>query len=289
MSAATTTLPTANSLIIGVSQQEPNPLDVNGTLSRLSRTAEQAALWDVQILALPEMSVTGYNITAKEIAHVAEASDGPIFQSIAKLCQTHKLAILYGYAETDGNGNYFNSAQLIDEHGNSLLNYHKTHLWGALDRSLFQPGASLSPVIQVCGWNLGVAICYDAEFPETLRHLVVHGAELAIVPTGLMSPWTEVAEQVIPVRAYENRMFVAYANYCGDERDLSYVGHSCIADPNGQVLASGKSEPVLLTATLERNVLANARTSLPYLTERRPELYDAINQPLSHLNPEKSR
>ena len=92
-----------------------------------------------------------------------------------------------------------------------------------------------------------------------------------------MSPYSEVAEKVVPVRAYENRMFVAYTNYCGAERDLHYVGCSSIADPNGLVLASATSESVLLTATLKRSALHDARASLPYLLERRPELYNTLS------------
>jgi len=169
-------------------------------------------------------------------------------------------------------------AQLIDGNGESLLNYQKAHLWGDLDRSLFTAGNTLSPVVEVCGWKVGAAICYDAEFPETLRHLALSGAELVVIPTGLMSPWREVAEQVIPVRAYENRFYVAYTNYCGEERDLTYEGYSCMADPNGLVVASALSESVLLTATLERQVLIDARAVLPYMSQRRPDLYTKLTK-----------
>ena len=270
---------TNNTLVVGQSQQCVHALNVERVLIDLAQTTAQAADWGVQLLVLPEMSITGYNITPTEIADVAEESDGRIYAEVAKLCQQHNMAIVYGYAERSTNGNFYNSAQLIDHNGTSLLNYRKSHLWGDLDRGLFAAGDALSPVVEVFGWKVGAAICYDAEFPETLRHLTLKGAELLVVPTGLMSPWQEVAEQVIPVRAYENRVYVAYTNLCGEERDLSYVGHSCMADPNGIVLASALSEPVLLTATLERKVLIEARASLPYLSQRRPDLYTALIDP----------
>jgi len=265
-----------SNLIVAQSQQLPTALDVDGTLRRLAQITEQAADWGAQLLVLPEMSITGYNVTANEIKDVAEARDGRIYNDIAALCQKHNIAVVYGYAEREGTNTIYNSAQLIDQGGESLINYRKTHLWGDLDRGLFTAGDSLSSVVKVCGWQVGIAICYDAEFPETLRHLVVRGAELLVIPTGLMSPYREVAEQMMPVRAYENRAYVAYTNYCGDERDLSYVGYSCMADPNGLVLASALAEPVLLTATLERQVLNEARDALPYLTQRRPELYSSL-------------
>ena len=272
---------TSEQLVIAQYQATPAPLDKAATLARLAEQAAQAEHWGVQLLVLPEMYMTGYNVTPTELNAIAETSDGALFEAIATLCQQHQLSVFYGYAERSGESTFYNSAQLIDSQGNSVLNYRKTHLWGDLDRNLFCPGDTLSPVVTLNGWRVGAAICYDLEFPETLRHLALSGAELVIVPTGLMSPWSEVADQVVPVRAYENRLFVAYTNYCGVERDLTYVGHSCIADPNGLVVASAESEPVLLTATLDRSVLTNARASLPYLTERRPELYSALTQKVS--------
>lgn len=266
-------------LIVAQSQQRPSALDVEGTLHRLAQTAEQAADWDAQLLVLPEMSITGYNITLTEIANVAEACDGRIFSNVATLCQKYNMAIVYGYAERGADGNYYNSAQLIDNNGVSLLNYRKTHLWGDLDRRLFTAGDALSPVVDVFGWKVGAAICYDSEFPETLRHLALNGAELVVIPTGLMTPWRDVAERVMPVRAYENQLYVAYTNYCGEERDITYEGYSSMADPNGHVLASALSESVLLTATLERQVLLDARAALPYLSQRRPELYATLTEP----------
>lgn len=265
-----------DTLVIAQYQQEPNPLDKTGSLARLSEQAVQAKDWGVQLLVTPEMCMTGYNLTPTELDQSAEASNGALFEAVANICQQNNLALIYGYAERGSQGAIYNSVQLIDHTGTSLLNYRKTHLWGDLDRNLFSAGDALSAVVNVSGWQVGAAICYDLEFPETLRHLAVQGAELVVAPTGLMSPWTEVADQVVPVRAYENRLFVAYTNYCGVERDIRYVGHSCTADPNGLILASATEKPVLLTATLERSVLTAARASLPYLTERRPELYGAL-------------
>lgn len=263
-------------LVIAQYQQIPTPLDKEGSVSCLAEQAAQAELWGVQLLVLPEMSMTGYNLSIAEVNEVAEESNGALFESIAAICQRHNLAVMYGYAERGSDNNIYNTAQIIDKTGASILNYQKTHLWGDLDRKLFSAGKALSPVVDIDGWRVAAAICYDIEFPETLRHLAIQGAELAVVPTGLMAPYSEVATQVVPVRAYENRMFVAYTNYCGTERDLSYVGHSSIADPNGLVLASARDEPVLLSATLERSVLKEARLTLPYLAERRPELYNAL-------------
>ncbi len=264
-----------NPLVIGQSQQLPCALNKVAAIKHLGLIAKQAADWGVQLLVLPEMSLTGYNLTVEEIKRVAEPRDGELFNQVAKLCQQNNIAIVYGYAEIDEQQRLFNSIQLINNEGNACLHYRKTHLWGELDRRLFTAGNALSPVVEFAGWKIAAAICYDVEFPETLRTLALDGAEVIVIPTGLMSPWTFVAQHMVPVRAAENGVFIAYTNYCGDERDLTYVGHSSIVDPAGAVLAGAKEQPVLLTATLNPESLENARKALPYLDERRPELYVA--------------
>jgi len=268
-------MPEKDTLIIAQSQQRPVPLDVKKMLAQLTQTVQQAADWGVQLLVVPEMSMTGYNVQLHDMRGVAEPSDGDLYRSVATLARQHRMAIAYGYAERHGDA-FYNSVQLVDEQGNGRLYYRKTHLWGNLDRGLFTAGDALSDVVDIAGWRVGAAICYDIEFPETTRHLALQGAELIIVPTGLMQPWREVATKVIPVRAYENRLFMAYTNYCGSEGDLNYEGYSCIVDPNGDVLASALDKPVLLTATLQREVIIDARAALPYLSNRRPELYQRL-------------
>ena len=78
-------------------------------------------------------------------------------------------------------------------------------------------------------------ICYDVEFPEMIRHLALSGADLVLVPTAL--PASEhaafIARSIIPVRAFENQVFVAYANHAGRDDAFAYAGLSGIAAPDG--------------------------------------------------------
>jgi predicted amidohydrolase len=70
---------------------------------------------------------------------------------------------------------------------------------------------------------------------------------------------------VVPVRAYENGVFVAYANYCGAGAGESYLGESVICGPDGRDLARAAKTPALVTATLDLNEIARARRFLPFL------------------------
>ncbi len=260
---------------IALVQHVSTPGDVGASLKRIKHYAEQASKAGVELLLFPEASLTGYNNTLELNQEIAEAKDGQSAHEIASICKEHRLAIAYGFAERDDNLLY-NSVQLIDENGSSLALYRKTHLWGDQDRTLFTAGDDLVPVVQWNGWRLGFLICYDIEFPETVRRLAIEGAELILNPTALMTPWTTVADQVVPVRAYENQVFIAYANFCGNEHEQEYVGHSCIAGPGGETLAKANDTEQMLIAKLDKSSITSTRAALPYHRDRLPKLYKAL-------------
>lgn len=266
-----------DSLSIAVLQHAPIPRDIRRTLQQLSERASEAADKGAHLLIVPEASMTGYNISLADMKAVAQTGDGELSGGVAEICQKFNIAIAYAFAEQSGDA-YFNCVQVMNAAGQICGKYRKTHLWGDLDRTLFSAGADLTPLFTLDGWKLGLLICYDVEFPECARRLALEGAELLVVPTGLMKPWREVAEMVVPVRAYENQIYVAYTNYCGNEGDLTYEGRSCIVGPDGKDIARADSTtPTLLTATLSKAAIAETRAALPYHRDRRPELYKAHN------------
>ena len=158
---------------VALYQCPPLPLEVAGNLKRLRQLAHEATGADV--LVLPEMFLTGYNIGAEAVGALAEARDGESAQTIADIAQSAGLAILYGYPERADDGQIYNAVQLIDANGQRLCNYRKTHLFGDLDHSMFSAGDDDFPLVELNGWKLGFLICYDLEFPENTRRLALAG------------------------------------------------------------------------------------------------------------------
>jgi len=91
-----------------------------------------------------------------------------------------------------------------------------------------------------------------------------------------MQPWRDVAERLVPVRAYENQLYIAYCNYCDAEGDITYEGRSCIVGPDGADLDRAEKKPTLLTATLTKEAIKSNRDTLPYHRDRRPALYSSL-------------
>lgn len=260
-------------MYLALYQCPPGPEDVAGNLQRLEQAARQAVQNGADLLVLPEMYLSGYNIGAKRVAELAESTDGPSALRIAEIAREHKLGILYGYPERDANGAIFNSVQLIDRQGERRANYRKTHLYGDLDRSQFSASDEPPAIFELDGWKIGLLICFDVEFPEAVRTLALAGADLVLVPTANMRPYEFVAQVLVPTRAFENQVFLAYANYVGSEGEIEYCGLSSIVAPDGQVMTQAKHGEELLVAELDPQRIALAREGYSYVHLRRPVLY----------------
>lgn len=261
---------------IALLQCAPGAPDTAAGLARLDDAAGRAAAAGAALLVTPEMFLTGYAIGAEAVARLAERADGPAAAAAADICRRHGIAMLYGYPERAGDAVY-NAARLIGNDGAALANYRKTHLFGDLDRAQFSAGNLPSPVVELGGLRVGFAICYDIEFPEVARGLALAGADTILVPTANMVPFDSVATRLVPARAEENTVFVAYANYVGREADLTYCGQSCMAGPDGSDLArAGAAEETLLVVDLDPARLTAVRSTLTYLRDRRPDLYDTL-------------
>lgn len=258
---------------IALLQCAPGAPDVAAGLARLDAAAVRAAAAGAGLLVTPEMFLTGYDIGAAAVARLAEPADGPAARAATAIARRHGLALLYGYPERGGDGGLYNAARLVAADGTALAGYRKTHLFGAVDRAQFSAGERLSAVVDLGGLRVGLAICYDIEFPEVARALALAGAEAILVPTANMAPFESVATRLVPARAEENTVFVAYANYVDREAAFDYCGLSCVVAPDGSDLARAGSGETLLVADLDRGRLEATRSALTYLRDRRPELY----------------
>ncbi len=237
----------------------------------LDATAAQARDQGAGLLLCPEMSLTGYQIGAAGVAALAEPADGALAQAVATIALRHGIAIVYGYPEANADGKPWNAVQFIDADGQRLANYRKTHLFGDIDRAQFSPGPQAPAVFAWHGWQLGLLICYDIEFPEPARGLALQGTDALLVPTANMIDFDEVQRVLLPARALENRVFVAYANACGQEGHTTYGGLSTVCAPDGAVMDQGGREETLRFATLSRGALVEARRH-SQLRDRRGDL-----------------
>ncbi|MGW1890709.1 carbon-nitrogen hydrolase family protein [Streptomyces sp. NPDC002004] len=255
-------------------QSSGTPGSVVENLKVLDAAAGRAAAAGAGLLVTPEMFLTGYAI-GDAVPKLAEPADGDSADAVAEIAARHGIAVAYGFPERDGETVY-NAVQLVDADGRRLATYRKTHLFGCFEREWFTPGDR--PVVQaeLGGLRIGLMICYDVEFPENVRAHALAGTDLLLVPTAQMHPFQFVAESLVPVRAFENQMYVAYVNRTGPEGEFEFVGLSTLAGPDGVARARAGRGEELVFGDADPEFLAASRENNPYLRDRRPGLYASL-------------
>ena len=227
------------------------------------------------VIVCPELYATGYNIGVQRVRDLAEALDGPFNSSAAEIARECDVGLIYGYAERDGDRIY-NSACYIDRSGNLRANHRKLYLSGEYEEAAFDVGDRYT-TCEIDGVRVGILICFDVEFPESVRACRASGCDLVIVPTALCERWVHLTHTLIPTRAFENGLFLVYANYVGAEDDLVYCGNSLIVGPDGLVRARGGDRADWVMTDIDLADNAVARRTLPYLDKlrARPEIHAA--------------
>ena len=219
----------------------------------------------VDLVLLPELFMTGYNVGSNLVAW-AEPADGPFARRVAALAKADEVAIHYGYPECC-DGMIYNAAQCIGPDGECLGTHRKLILPPGFEADHFHPGAGCT-VFTYRGLRIATLICFDIEFPETARHAAELGAELLLVPTALGSQWGWVGRTMVPTRGFENGIFLAYANHSGTESGMSFLGESFVSSPDGRELIRAGAAPAVLTVEIDVTLVRAAQARLPYLADR---------------------
>lgn len=247
-----------------IAQTDPLWAEPAANLEALESLCRLAAEAKVDLLALPELAFTGYNIFER-LDSLAEAIDGPIVTKVAKLASKYNLHLLFGLAKKRTNGELSNSAILLDDNGQCLATYDKRYLWDR-ENEFFVAGKK-SCVIDTRFGKLGLMICYDNEFPEVARELAKEGAEIILSPTANMLPNEERQVLQIRTRAMDNQCFVACINRTGIEGALHYCGNSLVAGPDGEVIGRLGLTPGIIIVYIDLARIAESCTHQNYLKD----------------------
>jgi predicted amidohydrolase len=280
--------------------------DRASNLERAVAVCREAAQGGADIVVFPEMWLVGYTsntpdgIEREDLwrnpdlgpAGIPEpnlwdgldcAIDGPEINTIRELARELNVAVLFTFLETWPGGPR-NSAALIDRHGETVLVYAKAHLcvFGSHEHGLTAgsefPVATLDT--SAGDVKIGVMICYDREFPETARILMLNGAEIVLVPNACDMETNRLSQ--FRTRAYENMTAMAMANYAGPG-----WGKSCAFD--GIAFDGGGSRDTTVVMTGENETIAFAKFDLEALRDyrsretwgnafRRPEIYGRLSE-----------
>ena len=182
------------------------------------------------IVLFPEMWSDGYNLPQNEdeLKQLAIRKDSGFIQAFRDLAVNLQMAVGITFLETH-DPKPLNSFVLFDRMGNEVLHYSKVHTCAFDEEAVLSGGEDFYTAnldFRRGSVKVGAMICYDREFPESARILMLKGAELILAPNACPMEINRLS--ALRTRAYENMVAVATCNYPEGQPDCN--GHSTLFD-----------------------------------------------------------
>ncbi len=217
-----------------------------------------------------------------EFRDLAEPLNGPSIQHLKKIAKNKQCYIVFGMPTKDDkvDGLIYNTAVLI--HPNGTVDAYKKWFLptaGPFEEKIFFDQGEELPVFNTTFGKIGLLICYDLNFPELAKALTLQGADLLICISASPSTTRKYFETLLPARALENTVFVAYVNLAGNQEDLIYWAGSQVYDPLGNLIIKAPYfKESIITCDINLKQLEPARARRPVLRDIRPEIYQDLYQ-----------
>lgn len=217
----------------GFVQFEPSFGKIDENLKKTERLIHQIS---AELLVLPELFNTGYLFTShQEVEELAEEiPEGKTTRFLCELARSGGCFIVGGLAEREDD-RFYNSAVLVSPRG-YVGTYRKIHLFSE-EKLWFSPGDLKLEVFDLGFCRIGMMICFDWFFPETMRILSLKGADVICHCANLVLPF---CQDGMKTRCLENHVYAITANRTGkDDRNgqnLHFTGKSQITGPHADVL-----------------------------------------------------
>ena len=245
--------------------------DVAANLAQAEPLIAEAVAGGAELVVLPEyFGILGARAVDKLTARESDGA-GPQQDFLARMARSHQVTIVGGSVPlASGDSQLVHSACLVyDAKGERVARYDKIHLFrfthGSEDYDearTIAPGATVSSFNAACG-RVGLSICYDVRFPELYRRL--GDCALLLVPSAFTAT-TGAAhwELLLRARAVENQCYVLAAAQGGVHPNGRRTwGHSLLADPWGEIVASLAEGPGVVIGDVDPAHIAAVRTRLP--------------------------
>jgi len=250
-------------------------------LGLLARAADEGA----KVCCLQEIFYGPYFCAEQDVRWYETAEpipDGATIKLMQEQAKKHEMVIVVPIYEQDMTGVLYNTAAVIDHHGEYLGKYRKHHIPhchpGFWEKFYFKPGNLGYPVFETAFGNIGVYICYDRHFPEGARELGLNGAEIVFNPSATVAGLSEYLWKLEqPAHAVANQYFVGAINRVGTEAPWNigeFYGQSYFCNPRGQIIAEGSRDTDdVVVADLDLDLIREVRNVWQFFRDRRPETY----------------
>ena len=239
---------------------------------------EEAAKEGAQVICFPEVQFYPFfpQFEKQNVQDYELKIEDQIIKLLQKKCIEQKIMAIPNFYLKEGDRK-FDASVVIDTKGEILgvsKMVHIVQLESFYEKDYYSPSDNGFTVYNTPIGNIGMVICFDRHFPESIRTCVLQGADIIIIPTAnTKGEPLEMFEWELRVQAMQNSVFIAMCNRVGMEGKMDFCGESIIIEPNGDVIKKADDQEQILFADVDMSAALKIRNQKPYFKLRRPEVY----------------
>jgi len=258
--------------------QMSNSGSIQSNLEKSLTAICEAASNGADIVLFPEVQLTEFfpQYKGRDVkSYGVEISDDVVL-SLKKACKdNHIMAVPNIYLKE--NDKFYDASLLIDKTGNIQGIQKMVHIAQAeqfYEQDYYEPSDDGFKIFDTEFGKLGIVVCFDRHYPESIRTEVLMGADLILIPTvNTKAEPAEMFEWELRVQAFQNSVAIAMCNRVGIEDSMEFSGESIVIDANGNVLAKADDTEQIIYVDIDLDKTKIIRKSRPYTDLRRTETY----------------
>jgi predicted amidohydrolase len=241
--------------------------DPDRSFARAVPLLQAAVERGARLLVLPEMFATGLSLRAAEMAAHADT----VRAFVADTAAAHGVWIVAGFAEP-GDERPVNACAVFSPGGDEVLHYRKIHTFSLVgEPAHYEAGDSIATVV-IEDLRVTPLICYDLRFPELFR-AAAEATDLFTVIANWPARRSDAWRALLVARAIDDQAWVLGVNRVGEAEGHPHRGDTSLVDPWGAVTATLADEAGVVVGEVDPRMVGKARQRLPFLRDRRPDLY----------------
>ncbi|MCY1514340.1 Omega-amidase YafV [compost metagenome] len=237
--------------------------NIDKNLQNISLRLSGGVREKTDLIVLPEMFNTGFTMEAERLA---EEMDGKTIQWLKKTAK-HFDCVVTGSLIIKDKGKYYNRMIWMLPDG-TFRHYDKHHLFGMGGEDKHYTAGQHALTVELKGWKIRLAVCYDLRFPIWLRNRKEDPYDLLLLVASWPDKRSAHWRTLIHARAIENQSYVVAVNRVGhDGNQVYHSGHSMCIDPHGNTVYYKPEDEDLYTFSINYTELEKIRRQFPFLKD----------------------
>lgn len=258
--------------------QMKNAGSIQNNLAKSLEAMKTAAANEADLILFPEVQLTEFfpQYPGKDVSAYGISLESDIVKAFCHTCREHRImAVPNIYLVEDGKS--YDASILIDQEGAILGVQKMVHIAQAeqfYEQDYYTPSDTGFQVFDTSLGKIGIVVCFDRHYPESIRTEALMGADLILIPTvNTKQEPLEMFEMELCVQAFQNSVIIAMCNRVGKEGEMDFAGESLVVSADGKTISKADDTEGIVYVDIDPEESGNIRRAKPFTSHRRTEMY----------------